>query len=185
MSNPNSTKFPEWSPVSAIRPNHAEIFARLFRSLFPAVAEKANGRIEKAVAIMTRAGARRLDRNTGLYEVESDSGKGWYQVDLDRKTCTCPDSLAGNLCKHRLAVGLQLQGHDWLLSWHIDHTHQIHVLRRQVDEAWNATSALATTYENKDVNAPDLDDCRARMIKAEEVAHDLHMQLNALILETP
>lgn len=186
MSNPNcTTKFPEWSPVSLIRPEHAKIYARLFRSRFPDLAEKANGRIEKAVKIMSRAGTRRLDRTAGLYEVESDSGKGWYQVDLEHKTCTCPDAQQGNLCKHRLAIGLQVIGHDWLLDWQRDHAYRCHALRNLADEAWEKSNKLATIYEDSDPNSPDLEQRRVLMIESTDFASNLQLQWNALILETP
>lgn len=186
MSTPNSTpKFPEWNPVGVIRPEHAEIYARLFRIRFPDLATRCNGRVAKAVQIMSRAGARRLDRATGLYEVESDSGHGWYQVDLERKSCTCPDAAQGNLCKHRLAIGLQIVGHDWLLEWQLDHSHRCHSLRMQVDEAWDRSNQFATIYEDTDPNAPELERRRELMLVSTRNASDLQLRWNALIQATP
>lgn len=41
-----------------------------------------------------------------LYIVRSESNWGYYYVDTVERTCTCPDSQKGNVCKHRIAVFL-------------------------------------------------------------------------------
>ena len=38
------------------------------------------------------------------YEVRSSNGSKAYTVDLDDKTCDCPDNLKGYTCKHRVAA---------------------------------------------------------------------------------
>jgi len=37
----------------------------------------------------------------------------FYLVDPQRKTCSCTVSKLGELCAHRLAVGLRTQGPNW------------------------------------------------------------------------
>lgn len=105
----------EWSPVSKITLACAMLYAAFFRFLHPILADRCGDRIEKAVQIMIRAGARRQTCIAGVFEVESESGRGWYEVDVNRKSCTCPDSQSRTdiICKHRLAVGLQLVGPSW------------------------------------------------------------------------
>ena len=40
-----------------------------------------------------------------FYKVRSWSSRSlYYEVDLNARTCTCPDSLMGNRCKHRIAA---------------------------------------------------------------------------------
>ncbi len=39
-----------------------------------------------------------------------------YEVDTLHKTCTCPDSEQGNLCKHRLAIELIISAEELYLD---------------------------------------------------------------------
>ena len=38
------------------------------------------------------------------YRVRSSDGSSLYKVDLDARSCECPDSQKGNTCKHRIAA---------------------------------------------------------------------------------
>lgn len=127
----------EWSPVSAITLVLAQLYASFFRFLHPALADRCGERLEKAVHIMTRAGARRRAGIVGVYEVESESGRGWYTVDTSSKTCTCPDATAHPdlICKHRLAVGLQLVGPDWIREATKRQVHELNLAQINVDAA--------------------------------------------------
>ena len=40
----------------------------------------------------------------GKYLVPSQSHGGSYLVDIEAKTCTCPDAADGHRCKHQLVV---------------------------------------------------------------------------------
>ena len=47
-----------------------------------------------------------------IFFVKSESNPlGGYRVDLAAKTCTCPDSGRGNVCKHRCAAWLYRENH--------------------------------------------------------------------------
>lgn len=62
-------------------------------------------RLEKAVNLVDKC--QYIGEST--WEVLGSSGKSYFVgVDLVRKisTCTCPDSMNGHRCKHRLAVAI-------------------------------------------------------------------------------
>jgi hypothetical protein len=48
----------------------------------------------------------KIRQSDKLYIVRAESSFGYYYVDTTAKTCTCPDSSKGNVCKHRIAVHL-------------------------------------------------------------------------------
>jgi len=106
-----------WSPVSAKRREHAQLLGELFKERYPQLVEKCNGRIERAVEIVSRVGACRTDPRPYVYLVESQSGNGYYEVDVKAKSCSCPDSTKGNMCKHRLAIGFHLSSSDWITEY--------------------------------------------------------------------
>ena len=63
-------------------------------------------RLERAVEIASKPGMIYNARcNPGEFDVRA-SNNGWYHVNTKAKTCTCPDSQHGHVCKHRLAVWL-------------------------------------------------------------------------------
>jgi hypothetical protein len=106
-----------WSPVSAKRREHAQLLGDLFKAHYPQLADRCNGRIERAVEIVSRVGACRTDPRPGIWLVESQSGNGYYEVNTETRTCTCPDSQKGNLCKHRLAIGFHLSSVNWITEY--------------------------------------------------------------------
>lgn len=58
-------------------------------------------------AVALNDGAIVTPAEDGTYRVESFTGDGEYLVDLDRRTCSCPDAaFRGETCKHVLAVAL-------------------------------------------------------------------------------
>ena len=74
--------------------------------------EGLNGRFERGIEI-AKAGGVKLFQDTfqpdrrRLYQVNSSSlFKPPYLVDLDRKTCECPDHWKGHFCKHRVAASI-------------------------------------------------------------------------------
>jgi hypothetical protein len=91
---------PEWSPVGAMPRETAILYAKLFRMKYPDLAEKAGRRVDRAAQVASTPGA--CQRNSdGTIWVKSSSNpllNAGDTVDLDRKTCTCPDSGKGNLC---------------------------------------------------------------------------------------
>jgi hypothetical protein len=111
----------EWNPVARLPLRIAREYAREFCSRWPRAAEVSGNRIESAIRIMNTVAARKRGDNPGEFWVRSESNKlGWYVVDLLNQTCTCPDhtkiSERGGFCKHRLSVGLQIFGPDWILE---------------------------------------------------------------------
>jgi hypothetical protein len=64
-------------------------------------------RLERAIEIAARPGMIYNARcNAGEFDVRASNGTGWYHVNTKARTCTCPDSHKGHVCKHRLAVWL-------------------------------------------------------------------------------
>ena len=115
---PLSLQIPEteWSPVSSLRPEAAQLYAGLLVEKFPFLPQLTNGRIPRAVEIVKTAGACRPSGLPGVYQVQSASGKGFYEVDTNAKTCSCPDDRQNTQretnipCKHRLAIAIHILG---------------------------------------------------------------------------
>ena len=99
-----------------VNPETGHALAQMFIQQFPATAKRLNGRIEAAVQILEHAGIRHAEGfPSHVYQVPSQSNpRGSYQVDIQARTCTCPDSGKGNLCKHRLAIGFYINQNEWI-----------------------------------------------------------------------
>jgi hypothetical protein len=78
---------------------------------FPDAIEKS--RAEKAASII-QTDAIQPTRRGGAYTVRSKTRDEVYLVDTNAHTCTCPDATNGHVCKHRIAVGLLLNGLDYI-----------------------------------------------------------------------
>lgn len=64
-------------------------------------------REQKARQIIERA---RITRDGNLYLVPSQSGRGKYQVDAEKKSCSCPDfEFRRQSCKYLSAVELTIK----------------------------------------------------------------------------
>ena len=64
-------------------------------------------RINRAVEIAAKPGTiYNAKCPPGEFDVRASSGRGWYHVNTKARTCTCPDSKKGHVCKHRLACWL-------------------------------------------------------------------------------
>lgn len=91
---------------------YANVLVYSFPRLLEAAGEK---RITKG-AQLARWSVRH-NEHPGHYEVESQSrNNGYYLVIPKERSCTCPDSRAGNVCKHRIAVAIQTIAVDLLLE---------------------------------------------------------------------
>lgn len=68
--------------------------------------EKLNGRLERGLELAINGYVKPLpDANfPTTFRVLSSSRRCYYYVNLAEKVCTCPDSLKGNICKHRVAA---------------------------------------------------------------------------------
>jgi hypothetical protein len=78
------------------------------RSLFESFSEKLkdslNGRQDRALKLALEGHV--IHKAGRIYSVRSEDGKHAYLVNLEARTCTCPDSHNGHVCKHRLAAYL-------------------------------------------------------------------------------
>jgi len=101
--------------LRALSREQAYAYARALLFIFPQLLSRtSDGRIERASRIVRSP----IFPNhlPGCYEVPSESMIGTdarrviYIVDTLHRTCTCPDSAKGYICKHRLAVALSTHG---------------------------------------------------------------------------
>ena len=79
---------------------------RFIASLKPEVVNALNGRLERGLELakswsVVHCPERDKPR---CYRVRSSDGSSLYRVDLDARSCECPDSQKGNTCKHRIAA---------------------------------------------------------------------------------
>lgn len=63
-----------------------------------------NGREERGLKLAL--GGHVSHRSHRIFSVRSEDNQHAYLVDLDRRTCTCPDFRKGHICKHRIAAYL-------------------------------------------------------------------------------
>lgn len=114
-------------------------------------------------------------------------------MDLDAKTCTCPDSGQGHLCKHRIACAMHIYGPDWIREEQAELIRRIADLQRRKDAiriAWARVLELAQTLTGTGncINpesgvyptAAELAALRVQLMEAEEIALDLTQKFNAL-----
>ena len=82
-----------------------QMVARNFTTrLSPADLARFNGRLERGLELALNHYVTPEADLANCYQVRSAAGNGFYQVDLEKKTCQCPDSQKGNTCKHRIAA---------------------------------------------------------------------------------
>jgi len=84
-----------------------ELLDRIYEEFKSTCSEKVlrqfNGRLERAL-MMAKEGKIQVTNTEGQFVVASQKVKGTnYAVDLNTKTCQCPDYNAGFCCKHRVA----------------------------------------------------------------------------------
>ncbi|MDM7324093.1 MAG: SWIM zinc finger family protein [Thermus sp.] len=67
-------------------------------------------RLEKAKALVQEGKVHPVPGLPEVYVVESQAGRGFYLVDMERETCTCPAYTQGKTrpCKHMVAVVLKV-----------------------------------------------------------------------------
>jgi hypothetical protein len=137
----------EWTAMPTVDESTAQAFVSLFINLYPVPAIASGSRLQSAARIMRTPGARQSAGN-GVYLVQSEHNHtGWYQVDINARTCTCPDhpgiTKHKGLCKHRLSIGLALHGPAWLLEVARQKAAEqnAHMRHRQVLEAHDRAEA--------------------------------------------
>lgn len=81
--------------------------ARQFiNGLSPQAIRAFNGRLDRGLEMAKNRAVKPLPipNHPHRYAVRSSDGTHSYIVDLDTRTCDCPDSLKGHTCKHRIAA---------------------------------------------------------------------------------
>ena len=95
-------------PASFPQPILPSVLEHTARQVFETFSEKMkaalNGREERALKMALEG--RVTHKSERIYSVRSEDGKHAYLVNLEARTCTCPDYEKGNVCKHRLAAYL-------------------------------------------------------------------------------
>lgn len=96
------------APVApTIQPDVIDKVAQKYiASLKPEAIKSFNGRLERGLEMAKNGSVQHLANSVRprRFLVLSSDGKERYLVDLDTRTCDCPDSLKGNTCKHRIAA---------------------------------------------------------------------------------
>lgn len=77
-------------------------------SLTPTSLQSINGRLERGLEMAKNGSVQEIPNSIGKrrFLVRSSDGTQKYIVDLDTKSCECPDSQKGYTCKHRIAAYL-------------------------------------------------------------------------------
>jgi hypothetical protein len=80
--------------------------SKFVSSLTPDAIKAFNGRLERGLELAKSGAVQPLPepKHPRRFLVRSSDGSQNYVVDLDTKTCECPDSLKGKTCKHRIAA---------------------------------------------------------------------------------
>jgi hypothetical protein len=194
--------------LAPINTEKGAVLAEIFRQKFPNLSRRLNGRLDAAVKILATGQIRHPDGFPDyVYQVPSQSNPlGSYQVDTQAHTCTCPDSGKGNLCKHRLAVGMWANSLDWYTEYQQQtlaaaaaqakadelarYRSQVFELSQAENDAWHtATEAIdrwetAATTLRQDGTYPDdneLEDLRAVMICAVSHAQSASLMVQSVV----
>ena len=77
---------------------------KLLNSISPELKQSMNGRAERGLQIALTGGVTQLGNSTQFLVNSSDPERPPYFVDLNARSCTCPDHWNGHYCKHRLAA---------------------------------------------------------------------------------
>jgi len=79
-------------------------FRKLLDSISPELKQSMNGRAERGLQIALTGEVTQLGNSTQFLVASSDPEKPPYFVDLNARSCTCPDHWKGHYCKHRVAA---------------------------------------------------------------------------------
>lgn len=97
-----------FAPVATtLMPDVLEKVAQKFiASLKPEAVKNFNGRLDRGLELAKNGAVVACPEpaHSRCFQVRSSDGKSSYKVDLEARTCECPDSLKGNTCKHRIAA---------------------------------------------------------------------------------
>lgn len=83
-----------------------QVAEKFVASLNEAAKQNFNGRLDRGLELAKNGKVTQSADaiHSRRYLVRSSDGRKYYLVDLEAKTCDCPDSLKGNTCKHRVAA---------------------------------------------------------------------------------
>ena len=81
-----------------------QVASKFVSSLNEASLKNFNGRLERGLELVKGGAVAPVAGYPRHFQVHSQNAFNIYEVDLDAKTCTCPDSQKGNCCKHRVAA---------------------------------------------------------------------------------
>jgi hypothetical protein len=81
-------------------------YTKFCNSVSPDLKQRMNGRLERGLEIILSGGVTPYDPNSLVqFKVRSSNPANFpYMVDLNSRTCTCPDHYKGHYCKHRIAA---------------------------------------------------------------------------------
>jgi uncharacterized Zn finger protein len=77
---------------------------RVFAKFSQRLKSSLNGRQERGLKLALNGHVTHLSGR--VYAVRSEKGDHLYRVNLEKRSCTCPDSKRGHICKHRVAAYL-------------------------------------------------------------------------------
>jgi hypothetical protein len=95
------------APVSPITPlmENIDLVAKKFvSSLNEASLKNFNGRLDRGLELAKQGAVSPVVGYPRRFQVRSLDTTQIYDVDLDARTCNCPDSQKGKTCKHRVAA---------------------------------------------------------------------------------
>lgn len=83
-----------------------EVAKNYIASLSQETLKSFNGRLERGLELAKNGAVMPLNhpKHPRRLQVQASDGSKVYQVDLEAKTCDCPDSQKGHTCKHRIAA---------------------------------------------------------------------------------
>jgi hypothetical protein len=115
--------------MPALSQDHVRALANVLVHFFPQLlAQSGQQRIERGCQIAQLSVS--PGHSANVYEVKSQSmSNAYYEVDIKAKTCTCPDSAKGNVCKHRIAVAIRTVAGELL--------HKLQMENLQTPHVWN------------------------------------------------
>ena len=83
-----------------------QVASKFIASLTQEMLKAFNGRLERGLELAKNGSVQPLSNSvrSRRFLVRSSDTTQKYIVDLDTKTCECPDSMKGHTCKHRVAA---------------------------------------------------------------------------------
>lgn len=90
--------------TEALKMEISKVAEKMTASCNPMTLRALNGRLERGLEIALNGDIQPVQGKAHVCRVVSSDHTHSYLVDVDARTCECPDSLKGNHCKHRIAA---------------------------------------------------------------------------------